>query len=66
MSNTQARLAPDIVGGLIDGGASVPMHHPDGGCCDLYGTDTDGRLIVPAIEVPAMIEHGFLVAGDAA
>jgi hypothetical protein len=54
------------VGGLIDGGAPVAMRHPDGGSCDLYETDADGRLIVPAVDVPVMIEHGFVVAGDEA
>ena len=66
MSKTRPAAAPTIVGDLIDGGTPIAMHHPDGGCCDRYATDTDGRLIVPASDVPAMIDHGFIVAGDAA
>jgi hypothetical protein len=57
--------AENIVDGFIDGDTLVPMSHPDNGSCDAYETDEAGRLLVPAIEVPGMLAHGFVVAaGD--
>lgn len=47
-------------------GTLIPMTHPDGGTCDLYKSDASGCILVPAIEAAAMLEHGFVVAGDAA
>ena len=43
----------------------IAMCHPDGGTCDLYGTDAAGNILVPADQAGSMIEHGFVVAGDA-
>jgi len=43
----------------------VPMKHPDGGSCDLYEVDADGVMLVPANDVPLMVDHGFaIVTGD--
>jgi hypothetical protein len=66
MSKTRTSDASAILGDLIGGGTMIAMRHPDGGSCDLYATDANGRLIVPAIDVPVMAEHGFVVAGEEA
>ena len=43
----------------------IPMTHPDGGTCDLYEAQGDA-ILVPAAEVPTMLDHGFVVTvGDA-
>jgi hypothetical protein len=46
----------------------VAMVHPEGGTCDLYESDKDGNILVPATEVASMVEHGFttVVAHEAA
>lgn len=54
-----------LVQGLIDGDTLVPMSHPDGGVSDAYEANDKGEMLVPAIDVPAMLSHGFVVAaGD--
>lgn len=61
----EAPAEENVVDGFIDGDTLVPMSHPDNGSCDAYETDKGGHLLVPAIEVPKMLSHGFTVAaGD--
>lgn len=42
------------------GASLIPMAHPDGGTCDRYELDAAGNILVPADDVGAMIEHGFV------
>lgn len=41
-------------------GSLVEMVHPDNGTCDLYEVNEEGHLLVPATEVGAMQDHGFV------
>lgn len=38
----------------------VAMVHPEGGTCDLYKADAKGNILVPASEIVAMQDHGFV------
>lgn len=52
--------APESV--FINGDTPIAMTHPDNGSCDAYPRDVTGRILVPAIDVPEMLSHGFVVA----
>jgi hypothetical protein len=34
------------------------------GSCDRYKSDKDGNLLVPASEVPDMLDHGFVLVDE--
>ena len=44
-----------------------PMVQADGsdGSCDLYESNKAGHIMVPASDVPAMLEHGFVLVDEA-